>query len=270
MMGPPGAGGEHEPVLIRVTSGRLHVSPQIQQLIDDVRSAADAFIFLIGGASNMDDAVRRPLEDLLRALSILSDRGVRIAVGDGGTMAGVMEAAGLARIHARRRFPLIGVAPAAEVTVTGEPGKTPLDPHHSHIVVVDNLAWTEARRRQGPLEDQHRWGSETDAMFELFEPLCRDLPSVAIAMNGGSIAIDEMQRHIEVSRKIILVAGSGRMTDAFVSVLRDTPPQDEESGRLADIVRSKGLASRRDLFEVFDISNGPERLADTIVRLVGR
>ena len=250
------------PALIRVTSGRLDASPEIARLVQEVRRDADAFVFLSGGASKMSEGDRRQLLDLMSALSLLANRGVRLAVGDGGTKAGLMEAAGRARMAARPPFPLVGVAPAPEV----EPGKTAVEPNHSHLVAVDNPAWAEARAREGWTPDQGYWGSEVDAMFDLFGRLSRDRPAVAVVGNGGAVTLQEIRKHEEARRRIILVAGSGRAADAVVSLLRGTAGATDEIARLRAAAQSEGLVSRPELFQVFAAKEGAAALADLIER----
>jgi hypothetical protein len=256
----------HLPVVIRVVSGQLHASPEIAQLVDDVRGRADVFVFLSGGASKISEPARRTLLGLLDALPILVDRGVRIAAGDGGTKAGLMEAAGIARLKARTPFPLVGVAPAPETTTGPEPGKTELDPNHSHVVVVENPLWIKERRRAGWTPDQGYWGSEVDTMRDLFDRLSRERPSVAIVANGGAVTLQEVRMHVESGRTMIVVADSGRAADALISVLRGTEPADDEIRELSEAARSADLFSRRELYKVFTAADGAAALADTVAR----
>ena len=123
------------PRMIEVSSAAPEQNAQLSSLIVEIRSEADAFVFLSGGAANMRTEHQRKLLAMFEALALVAKGGLRIAVGDGGTRAGVMEAAGRARRASGNAFPLIGVAPAREVQPSG---KTPLDPNHSHIVAVDN------------------------------------------------------------------------------------------------------------------------------------
>src|SRR5438552_2647844 len=91
---PPRPG---EPRLIHVTADAAASDPQLRTLIEDVRAHADVFVFLAGGASKMPEESQRRLLELFDALALLARSGVRLAVGDGGTQAGIMEAAGRAR-----------------------------------------------------------------------------------------------------------------------------------------------------------------------------
>jgi hypothetical protein len=254
------AGGA--PALIRVNSGELDASAEIARLVEEVRSDADAFVFLSGGASKMSEDDRRQLLDLMNALPVLANRGVRLAVGDGGTKAGLMEAAGRARLSARSPFPLVGVAPGPEV----DGGTTPVDPNHSHVVAVENPAWAEARAREGWSPDQGYWGSEVDAMFDLFGRLSRGRPAVAIVGNGGAVTLQEVRRYVEAGRTMIVVAGSGRAADALVSLLRGTASDNPEVAQLSQAAQAAGLMSRPELYDVFPAADGAVALADRIAR----
>ncbi len=68
---------------------------------------------------------------MFEAITLIAKSGGRVAIGDGGTWAGIMEAAGKARRASGNAFPLIGVAPAREIPPRG---KTPVDPNHSDVV----------------------------------------------------------------------------------------------------------------------------------------
>ena len=137
-----------EPRFIRVSSTAPETNAQLSALITEVRNGADAFVFLSGGASKMREDHQRQLLAMFDALSLLAKAGHRLAVGDGGTKAGIMEAAGLAPKASGFAFPLIGLAPAGEIPPRGT---TPVDPNHSYIVAVDNPAAAAG----------DAWGSET-------------------------------------------------------------------------------------------------------------
>ena len=147
--------GIQEPIVLEVSSNAPDTNARLSELVAEIRKQADTFVFLSGGASKMQPEHQRQLLSMFGALTMLAKSGRRLAVGDGGTQAGIMEAAGQARRASGNAFPLIGVAPAGEIPPRG---KTPIDPNHSHIVAVDNPA--------APPNDG--WGSETDTMYLAF------------------------------------------------------------------------------------------------------
>ena len=95
---PQAQGGAGRPRVLEVSSLAPEKNAQLSSLIAEIRSEADAFVILSGGASRMREDHQRQLLAMLEALSLVAKGGHRIAVGDGGTQAGIMEAAG----HARR------------------------------------------------------------------------------------------------------------------------------------------------------------------------
>ena len=260
-----GGGDVRAPRIYPVTSGRLDQSPDLLRLVDEVRADADAFVFVSGGASNVDEALRLRLIALFDALAILADRGCRIGVGDGGMHSGVMEAVGLARVRSRLPFPLIGVAPAAEIAGS-RPGTTRIDPNHSHVLAVDNPGWVETARRGDWDPANGYWGLELEAMADLFDCLSRGRPSVAIVANGGRVTLDEVRMHLDSHRKTILVAGSGRAADALVSLIRGTTPGDDEILAMMGAARAAGTLSAPALCEVVDLFDGSPALADRLAR----
>jgi len=167
------------PRVLEVSSVAPEKSTQLASLIAEIRRQADAFVFLSGGASRMREDHQRQLLGMFEGLGLVAKAGRRIAVGDGGTQAGIMEAAGDARRASGNAFPLIGVAPAREIPPRG---KTPLDPNHSHVVAVDNPS--------APAKDS--WGFETETMYWLFAALADGRPSVTVVANGGGITLTEV------------------------------------------------------------------------------
>jgi hypothetical protein len=247
-------------------------SATLSQLITHIRSQSDSCIFLSGGASKMSDASKRELLQLFDALTILSQRGLRIAVGDGGTQAGIMEAAGFARRASVHAFPLLGVAPAPEIAMDGAPGKTPVDPNHSHIVAIRNDAWEAAKRRDGWKPEDGYWGSETEAMYQIFARLADGRPSITLVANGGDITLDEVAANVIARRPMVLIAGSGRAADVLVELLKGTrgnevPP---DLAPLAARAHDLNLAAdrNRDLYRLFDLHAGACDLADLIAHVI--
>ena len=242
----------------------------LSALIGEIRSQADNFIFLSGGAKHLDEATYGKLTGLFDALRVLSDRGLSFAVGDGGTRAGIMEASGTARARALNRFPLLGVSPAFHIA-PGEPapeGKVQVDPNHSAVVAVDNHSW-DAEKEWGI----SYWGSEVDTMFRIFERLSDGSPSVAIAANGGGITLDEVRQNICQNRPVIVIQGSGRAADvisALIHPLQNGAEREDDSPEYATLLTKAvvmNLTESRDLFHIFPISGSPEMLADLVEAL---
>ena len=193
-------------------------------------------ILLIGGADKLD-------ENLTSRLTQLFSRGIARAAADaealiidGGTQAGVMPFMGQSIADRGRKTSLLGVAPAGKVTY---PGGTPvtgddsasLDPNHSHFVLIDG----------------NKWGSETETLFDLAAAF--DVPVLAILVNGGAIAKDELLQSVRRNWSVIVIEGSGRLANE-VAELKEKASQIEDP-MLAEIVEEGDL-------RVFPISGALE------------
>ena len=241
--------------VLEVSSVALETNADLSSLIAEVRRQADAFVFLSGGASKMRDDHQRQLLAMFEALALVAKSGRRIAVGDGGTQAGIMEAAGQARRAGGNLFPLIGVAPAREIVPRGT---TPIDPNHSHVVAVDNPS--------APAQDS--WGSETEAMYWLFAKLSEGRPSVALVANGGGITLNEVDANVRAGRRMILIKGSGRAADALVSLVEKTQVSDPEVSTLRERAGKAMLMRRPDLFQIVPLQDGAAGLRDAITTAI--
>lgn len=242
--------------MLTVSSVALEQNKALASLVAGIRKDADAFVFLSGGASNMREDHQRQLLAMFDALAMLTRDGRRIAVGDGGTQAGIMQAAGGARRASANAFPLIGVAPAGEIPPRGT---TPIDPNHSHMIAVDNPS--------APAKDS--WGSETATMYWLFDHLAEGRPSVAIVANGGGIALAEVEANVRAGRKIIVIEGSGRLADALVSLIRRTTPADDEITSLKSRAEKAGVLRRPELFQIVPLTGGAAALRDAVSTALG-
>lgn len=245
------------PRVIEVSSVAPESDAALAALVTEIRNQADMFVFLSGGASKMQDEHQRQLLAMFQAVALLARDGRRIAVGDGGTRAGIMAAAGLARRASGGAFPLIGVAPATEIPPRGQ---TPIDPNHSHIVAVRNPA--------APASDA--WGSETDTMYWLFARLAEGRPSVAVVANGGGITLQEVAANVQAGRPMVVVEGSGRAADALISLLRGARPADSEVADLRERAEKAGLTRRPELFRIVSLESGAAGLRQAIADALER
>ncbi len=173
----------------------------------------NAVMMIAGGASQMSEHLYPNLVQLLThgLAQVAVSAGALII--DGGTQAGVMAIMGQAVAEQQRRSTLLGVAPAGCVTYPGKPTdigsgeRVPLDPNHSHFVLVDT----------------DEWGGETETMYELAKVFSEGCPSVAVLINGGSIAKNEVVYNVRQGRPIIVIEGSGRLADDLARVWQEKP-----------------------------------------------
>jgi hypothetical protein len=206
----------------------------------------EAVIMLVGGATGLDDSLKPRLKELF-------NRGVAHAVADnntliidGGTEAGVMALMGQVVADSGRNCLLLGVVPAGKVTYPGGPAKgsiedgAPLDPNHSHFVLVES----------------NEWGGETETMYELAEQLSAHIPVLTVLVSGGELATREVLESVSHGWAIIVIEGTGRLADEIAVAVREkTEPRREE---IAAILKYERIA-------LFNIGERPEALA-TLIR----
>jgi len=166
-------------------------------------------ILLIGGADELDQKLTSRLTQLFSRGIARAAADAEALIVDGGTQAGIMQVMGQSIVDRGRKSSLLGIAPAGKVTYPGGPtvagnGSAPLDPNHSHFVLVDGK----------------EWGSETETLFELAAAFNK--PVLAILVNGGAIAKDELLQSVRRNWPVIVIEGSGRLADD-VAALKKQP-----------------------------------------------
>lgn len=171
-------------------------------------------LVIVGGAGGLDEVDLSRLSPLfVNGIAPVVERH-RAAVVDGGTQSGVMRLCGETRAALFASFPLIGVAAIGTVRW---PGRSPasddaadLEPNHSHFVLVPGADW----------------GAESGWIAQITSAIAAGSPSVTVLINGGRIAIDDVERSIEAGRRVVAVAGSGRTADAFADALHGAGSDD--------------------------------------------
>jgi SLOG in TRPM, prokaryote len=143
----------------------------------------------------------------------------------GGTQAGLFQLLGEVIAETGFDGPVIGVAPGGRIDGGNY---TPLEPHHSHVLIVDAPSW----------------GDEVPMLMTLVQLLRRRGPVVALIAGGGKQTIAEVEGHIAAETPVIALRGTGRATDD----LAGTPP-------------------RRDLFIVVNVRD-PDAVAATVAEVL--
>jgi hypothetical protein len=206
-----------------------------------------AVILLFGGAAGLDDSRKAHLAALFAdgVTPVAAELGALII--DGGTQSGVMAMVGEAVARNGRRSQLLGIVPAGKVTYPGGPAKggiadgAPLEPNHSHFVLVES----------------NDWGGETGKMLELARSF--NAPIVAILVNGGAIAADETLQSVRNGWPLVVIQGSGRFADELSAAVRDG--QSAKSTEVSEIARSGSVA-------VFHVDDATEKLRDKLRRML--
>ena len=186
----------------------------------------NAVIMIAGGASLMDEQLYPNLRSQFTDGIAHLAASLGALIIDGGTQAGVMEMMGTGIAEQQHRATLLGVSPAGCVTYPGRPSTSvskdnaPLDPNHSHFVLVET----------------DEWGGETEVMYELAQVFSQGHPSVAILINGGSITKKEVLYNVRQKRPIIIIEGSGRTADEIAQLWQEKPPSISDP-ELAEIIQ---------------------------------
>ena len=161
-------------------------------------------VVIVGGAAGMGQQDQRTVGDLLRDVVIpVIERQAAIVV-DGGTDSGVMRLIGRARSAAGARFPLVGVAAAGTVVISGDSGPTspdaaPLEPHHTLFLLVPGT----------------EWGDEAQWISNVASVVSGSHPSVTVLINGGQVAYADAEGSLALGRPVVVLAGTGRTADAI-------------------------------------------------------
>jgi SLOG in TRPM, prokaryote len=181
---------------------------------------------LVGGAGGLDESdVERLRPTFVAGIVPMLERFGAVAV-DGGTHSGVMRILGEARSALGATFPLVGVVAAGTVRIPGRPdppnADAMLEPHHTHFLIVPG----------------EQWGAESPWIADTATVLGGTAPSVTVLINGGQIAYLDVEHSVQATRRVIVIAGSGRTADALASALAGI--QDDER---AQALVASGLVS---------------------------
>jgi hypothetical protein len=205
-----------------VTAGRDADPQSILKTLDIAQP--QALIMVFGGAKGLDDSRKARLAELFRNAIAPAVADARALVIDGGTESGVMAMMGEALARNGRESQLLGIAPAGKVTYPGGPNDAnigdgaPLEPNHSHFVLVES----------------DEWGGETGTMFKLARAL--NVAVATLLINGGQIAENEALRSVRNGWPLLVVEGSGRFADQLCAAVRNATLN--ASATIKEITRS--------------------------------
>jgi hypothetical protein len=170
-------------------------------------------LVLVGGAEGIEEDDIAELEPFFTELARTADQ-LGAAVVDGGTDAGVVRLMGRARAESKGSFPLVGVVAEALAAPSGaaaEGDAAPLEPNHSHFVLVPGI----------------RWGDEVVWIAQVAGLLAGDCPSLTLLVNGGDVSVDDVAESVRVGRPVLVVGGTGRAADTLAAALRDEAPNEQ-------------------------------------------
>jgi len=177
-------------------------------------------VVVVGGASGLDDAQAKTLESLAAGIVEAAESCGAVIV-DGGTDAGIMRLVGRARAETGSSTPLVGVVVRALAGLPGGPldgEMAPLEPGHTHFVLVPGTTW----------------GEEALWLALVAGVLSVGRPSVTVLVNGGEIAWTDVAMSLRVKRRVLTIAGTGRTADVLAKAVAG--PSDD--ARAAELVES--------------------------------
>ena len=184
-----------------------------------------AIILNLGGDVGLDESLKPRLTQLYSRGIARAAAETEALIIDGGTRAGVMELMGQGVADRGKKSLLLGIAPAGKVTYPGGPAResirdsAPLDPNHSHFVLVDT----------------DEWGGKTETMFELIEALARGTPIVVILVNGGDVSKEEVLLCVRYGWPLIVMEKTGLLADEITTFIKQTRPFIEDPA-MAEII----------------------------------
>jgi hypothetical protein len=209
----------HQALSVR-TNGNTDAASIVEAL--NLSQSRRLFI-LSGGAGGMSKEIVTQLSHLFITIGQMLAQ-MSCTVIDGGTESGVMRLMGRALARAGQNVPHIGVVPArAQAGPNGIEAEDVLDPHHSNFVLVDS----------------DEWGGEVQVMYRLANYLSRQVPSLAMLVNGGGISLQEVEQNVAQGREIIVISGSGRLADEITEAM--LYPKNKARKRIRHVVQNGRL-----------------------------
>lgn len=200
-----------------------------------------AVLLIIGGADSVDEKVSSRLIQLFGRGIARAAADLNAVIIDGGTKSGVMAMMGQGVADRGFKSTLIGVAPLGLVNYPGGEGdgKTPLDPNHSHFVLVEGKDW----------------GSETSVIFKLLSALTVKASSVVLLAGGGEVSKIESLQAVRQNRPLVVIEGSGGVADEIATAWKAKPELPDDPV-MAEIVAD----GRMEFHRLSNSVQGAERL----------
>lgn len=157
-------------------------------------------VVVVGGAGGVEAAYVERCARLFAEVLIPVLTATGATVVDGGTDAGITHLLGAARRQAGAGGQHVGVVAGGTVAWPDEAdadGKAPLEPNHTHVVVVPGADW----------------GDEVPWLSSVAAAIAGDAPSLTLLANGGEIAYRDVEASLAAGRRIFVLAGTGRTAD---------------------------------------------------------
>ncbi len=239
-----------------------------------------ALIMNIGGAGGLDGRLNDRLVQLYSRAIAKAAVEMDALIIDGGTESGVMQMMGHGVADRGSVSRLIGISPRSKVTYPGgsdmndDPEISPLEPNHTHFVLVDGEEWgcetktmwgvartlaneefevaSEPEPEPEPVAEPAKSSSKLELLKKIGQKTSAPIPSsggsqsssnlskgyvpaVTVLVNGGAIATHEVLNSVRLGWPVIIIEGSGRLADRIIELIPKNP-NDIDDPALAEIL----------------------------------
>jgi SLOG in TRPM, prokaryote len=213
-----------------------------------------ALIMVAGATSDLSEEVTSHLTQLCSHGIMPAAIQKKAMIIDGGTQVGVIKLIGQSANECGHRSILLGVTCAGLVIYPGGPSikeellekSAPLDPNHSHFVLVESEIW----------------GCETDTMYALARLISKGIPVVTLVINGGIISKNEVLYSIRQGWPLLIIEGTGRLADEIATFYRENPSSIKDE-HMREII-SKATIS------LFPLTGSPQDLEQQLLHSLVR
>ena len=211
---------EHAAKLIKVSSD---TTPE-QAAFKLPFSTPKSLIMVSGEIQSLDESAQQHLRQLFSRGLARSAINLNAVLMDNGKTSGLVTLVGQSVADREYKSPLIGVAAATQVTYPDQEEAhigeetTPLDPNHTHFVLVD----TENDRQA--MEFRYRLGSAIAYQ-----------KSAVLILVGGKESQAEVLQAVRLGWSIITLTGTGQLADEIAD-LSQNPPDFIPDSELAEII----------------------------------
>lgn len=239
----------HNPAawMIDLQESDLQKSGRMAAVLSEVIPVPSPTLVLVGGALGLSPDDFSRLEAIFTQVIAPFAEAHQLVVIDGGTDCGVMRLMGQARQKISGTFPLVGVVMESMTYLPGatptQIDQAPLEPNHSHFVMVPGAAW----------------GDESSWIAQVADAIAPGLTSATLLVNGGAIALHQDVPHsVQRQRPVVVIAGSGRTADIITAALEGSP----ETAQLMKLVETG-------LIQAVQIEAESRHLENTLAGLFG-
>jgi hypothetical protein len=196
-------------------------------------SQARVALLIFGGAQSLDEETERGLKKMIGSALLPAAQAVNALLLD-GTPPATMQLIGRCAEFRRHSPLLLAVVPESLITYPGSPSEpnsaaVPLDPNHSHYVLVPGVYW----------------GDEWRARYGLALAISATLPVIAILLGGDEGVRRDLLSCVRQGWRVIVVNGTGGLADELASQLKALKPEGGQTSALdpeeAEILESPSL-----------------------------